>query len=76
MADAFVLAIDSGKNIFYICVCRGLRATPNTFSRVGSLPENAFFLLHDGCKPTAAKYRYPLRPLPVKKQISQTRRSG
>ena len=32
MADAFVLAIDSGKNIFYICVCRGLRPPKRVFT--------------------------------------------
>ena len=34
------LAIDSGK-IFYICVCRGLRATPNAFSRIRPKPQDA-----------------------------------
>jgi len=38
MADAFALAIDSGKNIFYICVCRGLRAAPNALSRIRPKP--------------------------------------
>ena len=36
------------------------RAAPNAFSRITPLPENAFFLLHDSCKPTAGKI-----PLPV-----------
>jgi len=61
MADAFALAIDSGKNIFYICVCRGLRATPNTFSRVGSLPENAFSAARR-LQADSSKCRLPLRP--------------
>ena len=35
------LAIDSGKNILYICVCRGLRAAPNAFSRIRPKPQDA-----------------------------------
>ena len=42
MADAFALAIDSGKNIFYICVCRGLRAFTNKAQTVRCIGINSF----------------------------------
>jgi hypothetical protein len=37
----YALGIFSGNAIFIFCVCRGLRAAPNTFSQRRPKPGNA-----------------------------------